>query len=89
MLEYHQTPIAMNGNNHVQNGCTELTKEDNAIRCRTPGNRIGLFASNAPTELYTNPSPDRRIVRRQSFVSGGFEIDAENPVQRRNVGNMV
>lgn len=79
----------MNGNNHVPNGCIELMKDDNAIRCRTPGNRIGLFANNAPTELYTNPSPDRRIVRRHSLGSGGFEIVAENPAQRRNVGNIV
>lgn len=67
----------------------EFTKELKAILCNTPGKRMGLFVSNAMMELYTNPSHVRRIVRRHIFERGGWDIVAEKPVQRRNVGNIV
>jgi hypothetical protein len=50
---------------------------------------MGRFARSAVTELYTNPKLVRRIVRRHNFGRAGFEIDDENPAQRRKVGNIV
>jgi len=47
----HQAAVAAIGKNHVRNGCTLFTKEDSAIRWRTPGKRMGRLASKAATEL--------------------------------------
>ena len=51
MDRIHHVAVAMAGNNHVQKGCTLLTKEDRAIRCRTPGKRIGREERRAEMEL--------------------------------------
>lgn len=50
---------------------------------------MGRLARSAATELYTRPNPDRKTARRESFSSDGFEIEAENPAQNKNVGNIV
>lgn len=81
--------VATNGKNHVRNGWIALTNELSAILCNTPGKRIGRPASNAATELYTNPRPAKSIVRRHNRVNDGLEMLAENPAQRRKVGNIV
>jgi len=89
MDRIHHAAVAMAGNSHVQKGCTLLTKEDRAIRCRTPGKRIGREERRAEMELYTRPRLARRIVRRQSRGSGGDESDEERPAHNRKLGNIV
>jgi len=79
----------MKGKTSRGKGCSALINEDRAIRWRTPGKRIGRFARRAATELYPNPRPARRIVRRHNLSSGGLDMEAENPAHKRNVGKMV
>jgi hypothetical protein len=82
-------PVATTGKSHVGRGCIALAKDDKAMRCKTPGKRIGLEDRRAHTELYNKPREESNIVRLRIFNSGGWESEEEKPAQRRKVGNIV
>jgi hypothetical protein len=51
--------------------------------------RIGRPARNDEIELYINPRPVKRAVRRNNARREGFEMEADNPVPSRKVGSIV
>ena len=50
---------------------------------------MGRPASHEEIELYINPSPVKKAVRRKSAGSEGFAMEPDNPAPSRKVGNTV